>query len=452
MGRIRNWMDRMSGRRAAAPRREVHRARRRLAFERCEPRLTLSAAAPTAIDDSAADSLILFDVLDMQTVAFQTDGLQTFDSVGWEQAQPQGRQTTFVFRDSLRASLNAQGGGVVDLNALPLNAVMTDGTPTFSLLETTQSIVRAAFADDGVGSRAGAPTLNAGTHLATLETSFGDFSYQPNLLPDWNTFIPRDNDDGLSAQEPTNLYGDGGDLESEMIRIDAPRQESEGGTIELTAMLGPQPTLSASAPLRLAATRGLEGNANSSMSSAVMSQRQLTPTEGLRARAVVVNVALVRDAAGIDDAASLSPRLTDPASGEQSPAVGNRNAAPQRTRNASGQAAQDFNVPAPDAALQAGEAAADEAAPAAAAQAVQPDDGDTAATDRRAARDAALGDWAAAPVERDREDAVTVAGTHDRRYLGAAVALVAGVGPVIRRARRGRGATPGDVDEAAGLR
>lgn len=453
MGRVRNWMDRMSGRRRDAPHREVPRARRRLTFERCEPRLTLSAASPAAIDEAPTNTTILFDVVGLQQLT-----LQTFDaaSIDWQQAVPRSQMTPFVLRDGLRASLNAQGGGIVDLQSLSLNmtageAVATDGTPTLSLLEATQSVIQAAFDGSHLDSPNGPATFNSNSQFATLETSFGNFSFQPNLLPDWNALIPRDSHDGLSSQEPTNLYGDGGDLESEMIRIDAPqqKQDSEGGTIELTAMLGPQPTLSATAPLRLAGTRGLEGNFTATSSPAT-SQRPFAASEGLRARAVVVNVALVREATAVDDSAALSPRARGELNVGPAPVEAAEHARSRAARNPIERAAQIPGVDAPAAAQRTAEATADEAGPAA-VQAAQPADGETASAERRAAHDAALGDWAAPVAERDDEVGVSVAVSHDRRFLGAAVALVV-AGPVVRRARRGRGVLPADVEDAAGLR
>jgi hypothetical protein len=396
MGRFRTWFDR-TGRSARRRRATISSTwrRRSLAFEQCEPRLALSAA---------------------------TDAAWVLDSnlpIEWSlRPDLEIRPAFVVYSGSLRVTLEdnsslAEGGAILFLNAASLRS---------------KWVLQNAFDADGVTWRlGGSPELDGAL-------DFGGASFD-------------------LAEPGHQTLG-----ESSIMPIPPPAQESDsdGGAIDLTAILAPTSSWNSSSPWSLAsAGRSVEAPP-SPATQALPAPRPVSPLEGLRGRAIVYEVALIEEAPrllaerNVDDWAHASADLP-----QLSPwgAAFDSHAPPWRTASARDAAVVDESLAADAAAP--GSVKTSEAIDAAAshrpasesvsdgsAKAPRPSAHQEAASDSSSTkRDAVLTEWtddAEAPTSEPAAPNVLAASRH-RWAAGLVAALVMGARPLSRFMRRTAG-------------
>jgi hypothetical protein len=383
MGCWQNWIDRAGHLRGRGRAAAAPARRRVLAFEECEPRLALATAAGAAI--------------------------------GAE-------------------------GGLINLDFAAGDSVFVRNNGSLS-----QTIAHAAFDGDGLTMTGGQSFLN-GAGGAT-----SDIAWQLlNSGHVHNIDLGPAFDGSLQIVGPVRYLGAAVPSgESDVLRIDMPAQldDSEGGSINLTAVLQPSGLLPLQRGAELAVAQS-ESQQTTPLGAAA-EPATISPTESLRARAVVFRVAQT-EAPSIAD--ELLASLTERGDDEFAPTAGANPESPEVGRLA------EASVTRPG--LPTGDALPHDAAWLASAAgeldvAVSSDSrsdvGAVPASAPEAAVDAALAAWddELAPPSTESDAGLVFTATRERSIVALAVAAVVGAAPVVRRFRRPGIHAP--LEKAAGL-
>lgn len=448
MGRLFKWIDRLSPSRTRV-RRQGSRTiavRRPLGFEQYESRLALSAAAQSALtldgeSFAAADMLQYLwsrapGATDWGQVSFAS--VRTLTTPGSEDV----RQIEFKINPVLLESgsePSVEGGLII------FDSAITDYAIQMSSDGVSQSLVQAAFNANGQVQRFTSSAFAPGTTdgvTAPLVWNLYNAGASPALDLDSTTYTD------LLGQTP-----DGPKVEGELhvdsspvLRITVPLQpsESEGGTIDLTAMAGPTSLFMAS-PSASVAVRGAERSANA-FPEMQASNRPVSasPIENLRARAVVYEVSITRDSER-ETPADVEPiERVPPPSDPPAPHAAAQSLQSSRAPHTHERGATLMPVVA--------ESEATLSTPPANSPAPVTSSDETIKPSGDAARDAALSTWSDPPLldaeDGDADDGAALAQSREQR-IGLAVALIAGATPLIKRARRVK--PPTAVEQSSGL-
>lgn len=444
MGRLRTWID-LAFR---PPRcRDASGAvrRRKLAFECCESRLALSAAAGAPDDALAPGSAALDDALGGQLISI--DGARLSGRYDLQLSLPAGA-------DRLYSAIPVSPeGGVIGLDSLAAS-----GTFSLNGFDAASNAVDAAFSDGDYATSLATTSFNADVQTrASYQFDGGGAS--------WHFFKPGSLSDSITVNGThINLGGTGFHAEPEVKMGDAggvraitppQRAPSEGGAIDLAAMLAPESLLGSRTEGRLIASRTSQHHSPSPLAAETAPLRQSTPIESLRARAVVVNVALIENEAVVENVDAKAkdvdpaPPLADAFEGQVPAVARHHDAMAPTAETAARRAPRGHRATATDAAEQAATERASTPA-AAAGESAEAPVAPSADTVSAAAYDAAFGNLG----DDDASGALTAdqafATTRQREALGlAAAAIVFGAGPWVRRARRAKPAPT--VEQASGL-
>jgi hypothetical protein len=446
MGRFDAWINRTLISRGARRCEEFGRARRRtLAFEQCESRIALSAT-------QAAYSFWTVDGVLMTQLWSQTPGAGDWPAVTF--APVDGSKIASAKSAIQVQNASAEGGSIT----LGMTSDLT-----LTSYRSTQLVIGNAFSDfDGAVE---AMTPRTAGQVGGLTHDFYSFNpggsdtgilvgpvgnFHSSMGPD----SPGSDSTGITGELYLDSPLDAGLAfsTSPVLRITIPagRGNSEGGAIDLTAMAGPTNVFGArslgNAELADAGARKVAG----ALTRAAAPARDAQPIEGLRARAVVYEVADARELGGIGRTLDESPAdgQRDPRGSTQGSESDRRSphddaAAVRRAQHAESIETEDQTA-AVDGALSAeAKSPAEEFAVDSGASREHTVTNSTGAG-VAAAHDAALADWndradrTADLTARDADAAGLTFAASRRQKAGVAFALVVGVGPLVRRARRSK--------------
>jgi hypothetical protein len=437
MGRLRTWIERAF----QAPRRcDLGGAvrRRKLAFECCESRLALSAATGTPDHALALGNVALNDALGGQLIFL--DGAQYSGRYDLNFNVPAGADRLFS------AIPLSPEGGVIGLDSIAAN-----DTLILNSFDPASTAIDAAFSDGGHATSLATTSFNADVQTRASFQFDGVDSGSS-----WHFFKPGAWSDRITGNGTNiNLGGTGLHTGSDVqlddtkladaggVRVITPPQQapSEGGAIDLAAMLAPESLLGSRTEVRLVASRTSLHRSPSPLAAEAAPLRQSMPIESLRARAVVVNVALAEDVdAKASDDEPATP-LADALEGQAPAAARHRDAIPPTAGAANHRAPRAHHAIATDAAEQAAAERASTPAATASESAEAPAVAPSADAVGAAAYDAAFGELASDAPSADLAVGQAFSAARERKALGLAAAIVIGAGPLVRRARRAKPTT-----------
>ncbi len=438
MGRLRTWIDRV---RTAQTRRSgkacVLSRRRLLAFEQVESRIVMSAAVQSAW---AAGDQVLSDGALLQDLWVATPGASQWGEVTFSPAPSElsgdaARTISLSAFGFGRTPMVREGVAAGDGGLIEFSPMVSQNVAAQFRLNVTPWITQAAFnrGNTNVEETFGDPLSmsvgnSTGLDLGGLISS--NDAVAPNGVGEVGTDDQLFGDPALdsslgAASEPASPA-----TESPMLRITSPLSinDSEGGTIDLTAMVAPKAAFTAEVASRVATDWDSSAGDSLRLVSTASTRKTLARADagedGLRARAVVLDVALSQDSDRDGSEATQADRLPAPQTPAKPSAPGRR-----LERDAT------HSAPVRAAAIAPGDAPV-ETAPSdrVSADGTPAAEGDS--QNRAAAHDAAIGELET--VATSRLAAGIDATSTRQQTVGLALALVAGATPLIKRARRRR--------------
>jgi hypothetical protein len=442
MGRLKTWIDRVRSA-PSAPRGIACAGRRRrlLAFEQFESRLVMSAAVQSTW--AAGDDVPVADALlhDLWTI---TPGSAQWGDVTFAVTRSDASaDASFAFPLRINAEVGTSKlantfrldeGGLIELSPM----LSGDVSASFSS-NVSPWLLSYAF-DGNLG-------ISRGTAVSGLATNVlaGD---RFDLYVDGNNVDITVSGDLGATDGSAELFGESdldvasepaqNSIASAVLRITSPLliEDAEGGAIDVTAIVAPRAALAAEFTSRVASNADVRVDDSLRLASSSAQRAALVgaagDADGLRARAIVFEVALGGDAGGDADERARADRSPATPEGPSAPAPRARRGDQDTTQS----------TPARAAAVAGGAEAVDAQVDSASADQVSAAEGaaatGVASKGRAAALDAALGQLGGLP---DPRLAVGIDVTTTRQQAaGLAFALVAGATPLIKlkRARHAR--------------